>query len=294
MPQVDKEITAEEEKAIESIGEELENVTPTGNSPIESSETAKKPRKKKVSVSPEQEKVDEPTTEESLDEEPDITDPSWSDYVMRQFTEDETDEEGRPYVHGLRRVARKLLGPIIRSSARIIQAPAFVSAEGSRLQPAVAEYTIQFLWSKLTDGESSSYPVEFTDAADVYAGNTDAEFCRHASATASTRAEARCYRKALQLKGIIAAEESTWVPVEESGVDGRITPTQINFIDRLCARLKIDAWAYINSGNRKYDTVEDVPYERAAKMSAHLSTLQDNPQKIPEDIKGYKKDWQHR
>ena len=291
----DKEITADEESAIDSLGEDLQNATPVNNSPLEvADEPVKKTRKKKVTVSPEQEKVDEPITEESLDEEPELTDPTWSDYVMRQFVDDELDGEGRPYVPGLRRVARKLLGPILRSAGRIVQAPSFVSPEGSRLQPAVAEYTVEFLWTKLENGESVPYRVEFTDAADVYAGNTDAEYCRHATATACTKAEARCYRKALLLKNIIAAEESTEVPVEEAGVDGKIIPTQINFIDRICQRLKIDAWAYINSGNRKYDTVEEIPYERAAKMAAHLSTLQDNPDKISEEIKGYKKDWQHR
>lgn len=220
-----------------------------------------------------------------------MTDPKWSEYVMREFEEDELDPNGRPFVRGLRRVARKVLGPILESRAKVIQPPQLSTGEKTALMhPATVEYTVKFLWCRLEPGMDSAYQVYFTDCADVYFGNTDPDFARHASATAATRAEARCLRKALQLKGI-AAEESTLVPLEESSPTGGITPTQVTFVDILCQRNDINVLKYIGSGKHKFEKITDVKFSVAQQMMEHLSGLQNDRTKIKPEWKGYDPNW---
>lgn len=285
------EITDEESKAIETVN--FDHLVGDGNDAFHNEpvvEPKKKGGKKKpVEVSPAQQALDGKVAET----EPDITDPEWTDFCIRQLTEDEQDEEGNPYVHGLRRILQKLMGPILLSSAHTVQAPRFIDGSGMMLQPATVEYTLRFLNTRTPEG-IEPYVVEYADVADVYVGNTDAMYARHPSATAATKAEGRCYRKALGLKRIISSEESTSVPLEEAGLDGLITPTQINFIDLQCRRLKIDVMKYINLGANKYDRIEHVSYDTAAKMNKHLSTLTNDPSKVSDDILGYKIDWMNR
>lgn len=279
------DITRDESAAI--AGVDLDTMTTID----EGSEMAKKPRKKKLpekavtTISPAQQAV---SGDVSI--EPDMTDPEWSSYVIRQLDDDEKDVDGNPYVHGLRRIVSKLLGPILKGKAHVIQAPRFIADLGLAMQPATVEYTLEILMGKTLDG-IDPYVVELTDVADVYAGNTDPEYARHPSAMAATRAEGRCLRKALQLKRVVAAEEMTLVPIEASGANGCITPTQINFIDKLCKQLKVDVMKYVNMGERKFDTIDDVPHKTALKMTEHLTVWTNNPSKVPESIKGYKIDW---
>lgn len=230
--------------------------------------------------------------EEAEDDEVKMTDPEWSEYVMREFTDDELDPNGRPFVHGLRRVARKLLGPILLSHAHVVQAPQLTSGDKmSILQPATVEYTVKFLWTRLQAGQSEAYEATFTDCADVYFGNTDPDFARHASATAATRAEARCLRKALQLNHI-AAEETTLVPLEDASPNGQINSTQINFVDMLCRRNDINMLKYLAAGKqKKYEKIEDVPFTIAQQMMEHLSGLQNNRSNIKPEWKGYDPNW---
>jgi hypothetical protein len=226
---------------------------------------------------------------------PDITDPEWQDYVLAQFAPNEMDEEGRPYVHGLRRVARKLLGPVLKSGCRVVRPPVFVDGldKAMVLAPTTVEYEIIILWAKPEkNGPEGAYEVSFSDCASVYLGNCDPFFARYAPEVASTRAEARCYRKALGLRKI-AAEENTTVGVDDAAADGLISPTQINFIDVLSKRCGIDAMKFINSGKSRYRTVNDVPYGVAALMVQKLSSYQNEMKSIPADIKGYKPNWRN-
>lgn len=221
-------------------------------------------------------------------DQPAMCDPEWPEYVMRQFAESELDPDGRPFVHGLRRVVRQLLGPIYVSRAHVVQAPQFIGTE-LKLQPVTVEHTVEILMLKVDHRNLSAYKVEFTEAADVYWGNTDAEVARHPTATASTRAEARALRKALGLDQRIAAEETTRVPLAESAIDGCITPSQIKFLDVLCSKNDINVQKYVNSGKKRYDLIEEVPFGVAAKMVEHLSGLQNDRSQISDAIRGYEK-----
>ena len=282
------DITEEESKAIDGV--DLEQLTGEGNDSLRGEDKPKGKGKKKKgqeveAVSPANQNVDG-----TIELEPDITSTEWHDYVIRQLNEDEKDGDGNPYVHGLRRITQLLIGPIIESRARVVQSPTFVESIGN-LQPAVVEYTVRVINSKTPPG-IDPYEIVVTDVADVYHGNTDPEFARYSTAMAATRAKGRCFREILQLKRVAAAEELTNVPLDESGVNGLITPTQINFIDLLARRLKIDVMKYINMGSKQYSSIEEVSYASGAKMNEHLHCWINDPSKIPAEIKGYKLDWQ--
>lgn len=224
-------------------------------------------------------------------EEPLMESPDWSDFVMKQFTNEELDNLGNPCVHGLRRVARKLLGPIVCSSSRVVQSPVLLCPTSMKRQPAVCEHKLVILWTRLEGGElQSAYQVEFSDVGDVSETNTDPDFCRFATATAATRAEARAYRKALQLHRV-SSEETTMIPVEEGEVKGNITSTQINFLQILCSRNDINLWVYVNMGKIKFLNINEIPFETANAMIEHLSGMQDKPETINPKYKGYDPNW---
>ncbi len=234
------------------------------------------------------------TSDEVDDEKPSMADPEWSDYVLRQFTDAELDGDGRPLVAGLRRVARLLLGPIIYSGPAPglpFQAPSLLTGfeKLGVLQPAVVGYMVKILMCKDVPEQMGAYEATFADVADVYAGNTDPDFARHATATASTKAESRCLRKALQLRGI-ASEEKTLVPSIEAALDGMITPGQINFISVLCNRNNVNVTKFINAGKKKYESIYDVEAGVAAKMVEHLAGFE-NSGKVPEALRGYDPKW---
>lgn len=224
--------------------------------------------------------------------EPRMTSPEWPAWVMKHFAEDELDKDGHPLVTGLRRVSRLLLGPVLESSALPFQAPQYVPGleKVGVLQPTTVGYRVRILMCRTEDVNLPAYEVTFQDVADVYFGNTDEEFARHASASASTKAEARCLRKALQLKGV-AAEEKTVVPAFEAAQDGKIQPNQVNFITQLCRRNDINVTKFVNMGRSKYESLFDVPCGTAAKMIEHLSELQRDPGKVPAGVKGYDDKW---
>lgn len=220
------------------------------------------------------------------DNEPLMTDAGWTAYVMSYFENNEVDKDGNPRVHGLRRVASLLLGPILVSRAKVIQAPTYAGGErGTMLTPAVVEHTIRILMCHAGEGRPP-YEAEYTEAADVYFGNTDLEYARHATATASTKAEARALRKLLHLN-TVSAEEVTRVPLAEASVTGEISPTQINFLQILCQRNDINLMRFINSGKGKYESVKDVPGAQALKMVQFLSECQRDKSKVKPEWKGW-------
>lgn len=230
-------------------------------------------------------------------EEPEMTDPRWSDFVLLQLQDNEKDAEGHPKVNGLRRVAQLLIGPIIKSEAKVVQAPDYIPNCPDRfgiMCPAVVEHTIVVLnVNRLPDGVVSPYEMKFTEVGDVHKGNCDIDFLRHASSTASTKAESRALRKLLLLNNVISSEETTLVPIEESAIDGNITPTQINFIKTLCIRNDINVMKYINAGKEKYKQIIDIPHGTAIKMVEHLSGLFNDQKKIDPSIKGYDPKWEN-
>lgn len=211
------------------------------------------------------------------------TSPEWSDYVLEQFEPDEM-MDGNPTVPGLRRVAQLLIGEISRVQFTVFERA--VERVGSRYVAwAVVGCEITF--------ERGNGPKLIGDLASVTPDNTDPEFARYAVETASTRAEGRVLRKALNLRRVIAAEEATLVPIGfETESDGMISKQQINHIDTLCQRNNINVISYINSGQVQYKSVRDITEEKAVSMIRYLSELQRKQDTIPEALRGYQENWQ--
>lgn len=219
-------------------------------------------------------------SKESPEFTPRMSDPTWSDYVMKQFTEDEL-FKGYPRVDGLRRVTDLLLGPIYDSTVKVITSP----TKDDFRATVVCEVLIQF---RADDPDKLR---RFSDVADVFPGNTDDAFLIHPTAIAATRAEGRALRKALKLKNVVSAEELTDKTLEDAGLNGRITESQIVAINAICNRSDINVIKFINSGKNTYEDIKHVPFAVAQSMIKALSQYQSDPKLIPKNLVGYKANW---
>ena len=218
-------------------------------------------------------------SQEETEERPDINSRDWNEYVLSQFGPDEL-ADGNPTVDGLRRVSGLLLGPIISGIAKVIQSP-----NPQNDNRCVVEYTCTIMF-----GESL---LTQTSVADCYPGNCDHRFAVYSSAIAETRAEGRSLRKLLKLRKVIAAEEAGLVPLEETGVNGKITPTQMNFIETLCQRNDINVPVYLGAAKdfNFNGKLEEIPYKSAVAVISHLSEMQRNQASINVKFKGYNSNW---
>lgn len=214
----------------------------------------------------------------------------WHSYVMSKFTPDEL-EDGAPKVDGLRRVAMELIGETMESGPVQI----FPSTDPIGPGRATVVFQITFLTHE-------GHQKIFREVADSCAGNTDPTYVKFPVAIASTRAEARCLRKALMLRGVSADEVSkstvcdditkhsiTKMVENETGADLEefelINENQVKVIKTLCGRLEISVEKFMNSGKGKYNTLEEVSKSTAIKMIKKLSDYQNNVEEIPVAIK---------
>jgi hypothetical protein len=190
-----------------------------------------------------------------------MTVPEWPDRCMEMFVEGETDDDGNPRVHGLRRVAEIVIGPIVDSHVQVAQT---FSPEKELI--ASATFRIGFASRKL------KRDVYFADAADVTPDNlTDPKFSIYATAVAATRAEGRALRKALKLKKCAAEEINRGGPRERpqhAPSDGTelIRPEQISGIQKYCRDMKLDVLKVINSGGSNYSDLSQMSRGNAAKL----------------------------
>lgn len=240
---------------------------------------------KNAEVESEPEVKPEDDSKPAEEPEPKMTDEHWSEFVLKQFADDEL-MEGNPTIDGLRRVTKKLLGDIVESCGKVVVAPSPANDFS-----ATCEHTIVIAWYRETKYCETR---KFTEVADVNCKNTDPEYARFASATASTRAEGRALRKALMLKRVIAAEESTNVEVDGDLLGTEvINAGQMNFINTICNRNNINVLKFINMGKDKYDskTIHKIPYSTAARMISVLTTYQQDQKKITDNIRGYESNW---
>lgn len=215
------------------------------------------------------------------------TSPEWNSHVLSFLTEDEK-FDGAPTVDGLRRVTELVLGDIIYSGCKSIQAPNYQNGN-----KATVEYEVHIVHF------GDSEPRIYRDIADAFQGNTDDAYGLHLSAVASTRAEGRALRKALKLRKIVAAEELTKKSIndlqnyESSNDPSTITWAQVKTIDVIAKRTNINAMALVNSGEKKYNSLNEVPFSKAQEMLKYLNKFQQpdpatgNIKEPPDDIRGY-------
>ena len=223
---------------------------------------------------------------------PHIFSDEWLEFVMGQFEEDEMDGDA-PTCAGCRRVVQKLIGPIIKCGVAA-HTPPQTNNHGT----ATVVYQVEVF---VTNEEHPAYGLGngtlfYEDIADVNQDNCDFPYSKHASATAATRAEARIYRKMLNLRNVIAAEEISERANEEDGdinwtPDEPITKDQIAVINMICSRVNLSVVDFMNSGKQKYAAVSQVPYRTAARMIKELNNFQQGTKPKPTTVPIYDPNW---
>lgn len=219
---------------------------------------------------------------------PSVTDPGWNDYVMSKFIDKEL-YDGNPLVHGLRRVAELVIGPIVRSGPTQVFPPQRDDHHGR----ATVVFTVEF-----------ENGMVYSEVADCWEGNTDDMFCAYAIATASTRAEGRALRKALRIRAV-AAEEMTKKDtakivrelsakkeVSDGGYDdsSRMSDAQHNFIDVKCKQLGVNG-ALLFTTVFNVDNNRKITKKVASDIIDTLNEYQRDKTTIPEAILGYAEEW---
>ena len=221
----------------------------------------------------------------------------WNDFVMAKFDDSEL-IDGNPLVHGLRRVAEDLLGDIL------VSRPTHVLASDDPNGPGRATIGFEVVFDWMNSGQLRTYG----DVADVWHGNTDDLFCAHPAATAATKAESRCLRKALKIRCVAAEEVArnkdvaaiVRKSIKVSPSDGDwteedpITTPQLNFIDVKCKQLDVNVLEFINQGEKQYKTISEVSKMTASKMLKLLNEYQNNSKEMPDSVKGYEKNWREK
>jgi hypothetical protein len=218
----------------------------------------------------------------------------WNDYVMGLFKPEEL-INGNPLTPGLRRVAVQMLGPIV--SSKPVNVFPSMDPNGPGRATVVYELIIDF-------GGTGDMRI-FGDVGEVWHGNTDDLFCAHATATACTKAEGRCLRKALMVK-CLAAEElpsnkdaaaavRNAVKVEtpttgEMVPEDTISKAQIGFLEGKSRQLDVNLVKFINRSATQYKHINELTKQVASYMIQDLNKLQGEGD-IPIELRGFDPKW---
>lgn len=237
---------------------------------------------------------------------PRIGSPDWQSYVMAHLEQNElVDINGNlyPKTAGLRRIVQVLLGDIVESGPIMIEAPK--SSECA--DRATVLYEVRIAWKQtdvkyldLSDVAPADRDVRcFREAADVWRGNTKDTYAVHPVATASTRAEGRALKKALQLNLLVAEEmdndkdASKFVVQQEKSSDGHYkddepaSGAQLGTIKRLAKRNGINVEKLLER-SCKGKAMSKIEKSEAGSLIELLNSYQaqgKEHQEIPESIK---------
>lgn len=202
-------------------------------------------------------------------ESPNICDPEWTDWVLSQM-EDYEKEGGNPKVDGLRRIANKYLG-FFSCETKVHQTPD--NSNGGRATITVNLY----------------FPdrgLSYTGAADVYSGNTNKDFARHAVATAETRAEGRALKRALCLTKVISAEEVYDKNLSElSDGNAKAGDAMIKGFQMQAQKQGIDPFKLAVYNEIEIEDVKQLTRSQVQHLSAKVSMYHRGEEDVPEGIK---------
>jgi len=179
---------------------------------------------------------------EQPEEQKDLTpnSPEWTQHVLSHFEDDEL-EGKNPKVDGLRRIVGLLLGTIVEEGCNLISAP----NETNEMRACVKAWIVIKSKENLT--------IRYEALADAYGGNCTEKFNMYITALADTRAKGRCFRNALKLKQVIAAEESQMSIGDAYAPNtGKIDQGQITAINLMCKRNSLDLKIILDSIELQY------------------------------------------
>lgn len=223
----------------------------------------------------------------SEDKKPTYKDVEWNDYVLNQLDEKEK-IDGQPVTEGLRRLVELLIGEIIEVDTMIIAAPC-----PENLHKCVAKTKICIY---LHDKDRPFNRVYFTGCADADTRNCDSPYNAFTTAMAETRALGRAYRQALRIRTNTAEElsQNAEASADYINSDVKINGNQIKGMDTLCSKLDINVVNFINSGELKYNKINEVSMNKGMQMLKVLNEYKQGSKQIPETAKGYDKNWQEK
>lgn len=237
--------------------------------------------------------VDESVTTNDLTDKKIIScspgDEKWTEFVISKLRPNELDDKGNPKTAGLRRVTENLVGPIVETNIRVVEA-----ANDSNSGRATVEYRISIFWNRTDVDESEEYPVRvFCEVADSSPENTDEPFSKFPTATAASRAEGRALRKALRLDSVVVAEEVTEkAPIDNTiNLAGNISSSQISAMENICRKIDVDVMKFVNMGKTKYSNIEDITKANALKMLTLLNAWHRDASQVKKEVKGFKNNW---
>lgn len=200
---------------------------------------------------------------------PSVTDPKWTEYVLKQFEPTEL-EDGNPKVDGLRRVAEKILGTF-DIVPTVVQCPGLENG---------ATVTVLLTFRDPVSGLMR----RVGGSADVSSTNTAREYAVHSVATAETRAEGRALRKALRLTKVLAAEElHNAEPDEPTGFDDRAPIQMVQSLKIMCERAGVDFQGLAQAEFQK--EISDISKQQGLKLSSILHEFKTGTREIPNDLK---------
>lgn len=204
-------------------------------------------------------------------------DKEWTQHVMGRFAEDELDGQN-PRVDGLRRVAEDLIGPIVEEGAALLDAPKAENAWRACVKAWV-----------VFEGHDGNRK-RFEALADVNPDNCDPTFAKFPTSTAETRAKGRCFRMALHLKRVIAAEEAdTEIPLNtEAGADTNVSVGQVSVIQIMADRLNVSIIKLLNHLEIKKSDLKALTATEGLLVAKHLNALQSTGAIPPSLLRGGK------
>lgn len=224
----------------------------------------------------------------------------WEDYIISLFKPEELYDEKYPKCSGLRRVGL-YLGEVINSGPKQV----FVNTDGGSHPRSTVVYEISIQWrldrpvyfGNFDDSCFRDVRI-FSAVADCDYNNAEPDFAVHSVAMAETRAEARCWRKALLLTRTSAEEmmspENSAEVVEKmkKGTDneinekGKATVVQLETIKKFAERVGVDIEKRLNSniGEDKFSKLEELNRESAATLISEFNSYQQGTE-VPKEFK---------
>jgi hypothetical protein len=206
----------------------------------------------------------------------------WNDYVLGLLDVDEKDDKGRPRCDGLRRVFNQVFDVIVSHSTERV----FLDNE------VVVNWETVFVPHKeIVFSDGGGIPTRTVSAlASASTKNTNPPFDKFLAAIADTRAEARCYRKALLLRGPAAEEMEENEEVEA----GPASESQIQTATFMAGRLAISVPKLLAYNRKeiapkskvKSLTLEKLSGEEMKRVLSLLNRYQGNGDlEVPQEVK---------